>query len=317
MDTFADLASVVRDDAVVPDHNDVQSYDPAPANQSPSASVAAAPPYTVIEPIQGQAPLVFASPHSGRIYPAHFLSLARAGLASLRRSEDAYVDQLFARAVHSGGALISATIARAYIDLNRDPAELDPGMYRDAIQAPAASARVQAGLGAIPRIAGDGAPIYRGKLSATVAQERIDAVHKPYHARLRSLLERKKQEFGCAVLIDCHSMPSAARGPHAPDIVLGDRYGAACHASVTALAEAMLRRRGYRVARNAPFAGGHTTQMYGRPRERTHALQIEINRALYLEEATLAPHTGFARVAADMTCLAEALAAAEFHKSLA
>ncbi|MES1199826.1 MAG: N-formylglutamate amidohydrolase [Pseudomonadota bacterium] len=276
-------------------------------------------PYVVIEPLHRTAPLVFASPHSGRRYPADLLAQSRTGLLSLRRSEDAFVDELFAGAASHGAAVLSATVARAYVDLNRDPEELDPEMFDDIIpRAPAtATPRVQAGLGAIPRITGDGQPIYRRKLSLAEAERRIAMVHAPYHATLQALVEDTKTQFGCAVLIDCHSMPSSARGAHAPDIVLGDRFGASCHPSVTALAEATLRRLGYRVARNAPFAGGHTTQLYGRPMQRVHALQIELNRALYVDERSLDRTSGFARVRTDMTRLAEALAAAALHRSLA
>jgi N-formylglutamate amidohydrolase len=177
--------------------------------------------------------------------------------------------------------------------------------------------RIQAGLGAIPRVTGDGQPIYRTKLALAEAQRRIAAVHRPYHDMLHGLVAETAARFGCAVLIDCHSMPSASRGAGSPDVVLGDRFGASCHPSVTALAEASLRRLGYRVARNAPFAGGHTTQIYGRPGQRIHALQIEINRALYLDERSLERTSGFARVRADMSRLAEALAAASLDKSLA
>jgi len=279
----------------------------------------AEPPFVVIEPMHRTAPLIFASPHSGRRYPREFLADARVALISLRRSEDAYVDELFAGAAAHGAAVLSATIARAYVDLNRDPSELDPDMF---IEEPpqsihTASARVQAGLGAIPRICGDGQQIYRRKLGLDEAERRIAAVYRPYHAMLRNLVAETKQLFGCAVLVDCHSMPSSARGAHAPDIVLGDRFGAACHASVTALAEATLRKQGYRVARNAPFAGGHTTQAYGRPQERVHALQIEINRALYIDERTLERTGGYARMRADMGRLAETLSAAMLHRSLA
>jgi N-formylglutamate amidohydrolase len=275
------------------------------------------PPYVLIEPLRRTAPLIFASPHSGRRYPSELLAIARTGLLSLRRSEDAFVDEIFAGAAAHGAAVLSATVARAYVDLNRDPAELDPDMFEERIPHAASTPRVQAGLGAIPRVTGDGQMIYRRKLSLHDAERRIAAVHAPYHAMLRGLVEDTKAQFGCAVLIDCHSMPSNARGSYAPDIVLGDRYGASCHPSVTALAEATLRRLGYRVARNAPFAGGHTTQTYGRPAHRVHALQVEINRGLYCDERSLDRTVGFTRVRADMTRLAEALSAAALHKSLA
>jgi N-formylglutamate amidohydrolase len=274
-------------------------------------------PFTIIEPLHRTAPLIFASPHSGRRYPADLLAQTRASLASLRRSEDAFVDELFALAASHGAVVLAASVARAYVDLNRDPAELDPEMFAEPMPQLPASPRIQAGLGAIPRVTGDGCPIYRGKLALAEAERRIGAVHRPYHAMLKDLVEETLAQFGCAVLIDCHSMPSSARGAGAPDVVLGDRFGASCHPSVTALAEAGLRRLGYRVARNAPFAGGHTTQLYGRPALRTHALQIELNRALYVDERTLERTAGFARVRADMSRLAEALAAAALHKSLA
>lgn len=279
----------------------------------------AEPPFVLIEPLRRTAPLIFASPHSGRRYPADLLADARVALISLRRSEDAYVDELFAGAAAHGAAVLSATIARAYVDLNRDPGELDPDMFdeRPPPSVHLTSARVQAGLGAIPRVSGDGQTIYRRKLSLHEADRRIATVHLPYHAMLANLVAETREAFGCAVLVDCHSMPSNARGAHAPDIVLGDRFGASCHPSVTALAEATLRRLGYRVARNAPFAGGHTTQTYGRPAHHSHALQIEINRALYLDERTLERTNGYARLRADMSRLAEALAAAALHKSLA
>lgn len=276
------------------------------------------PPFVLIEPLRRTAPLIFASPHSGRRYPADMLADARVALISLRHSEDAYVDELFAGAAAHGAAVLSATIARSYVDLNRDPAELDPEMFdeRPPHSLHLNSARVQAGLGAIPRVSGDGQTIYRRKLSLNEAERRISAVHRPYHAMLQNLVTETKETFGCAVLVDCHSMPSNSRGAHAPDIVLGDRFGASCHPSVTALAEATLRRLGYRVARNTPFAGGHTTQTYGRPAHREHALQIEINRALYVDERTLERTNGYARVRADMGRVAEALNAAALHKSL-
>lgn len=277
------------------------------------------PPFTLIAPIRRTSPLIFASPHSGRRYPTAFLAQAKANLASLRRSEDAYVDEIFAGAAAHGAPILSASVARAYVDLNRDPCELDPDMFTERLPPPsaAASPRVQAGLGAIPKIAGDGQPIYAQKLALADAQRRIALVHRPYHAMLQALIDEARADMGCAVLIDCHSMPSCSRGPNAPDVVLGDRYGAACHPSVTSLAEATLRRLGYRVIRNAPFAGGHTTQHYGRPGRRVHALQIELNRGLYLDEKSMQRTSGFLRVRADMARLGEALAAAELHKSLA
>jgi N-formylglutamate amidohydrolase len=283
-------------------------------------SAAAEPaPFLLVTPLKRTTPLIFASPHSGRRYPPELLNAARAGLAHLRRSEDPYVDELVSGVTGHGAALIAATVARAFVDLNRHPAELDPDMYAEPLEPEAAHAspRVQAGLGAIPRVTGDGLPIYHGKLARAEAARRIGRVHAPYHTALAALIEDTRAELGCAVLIDCHSMPSCARGAYQPDIVLGDRFGAACHPSVMSLVEATLKRRGYRVARNAPFAGGYTTQTYGRPHRRVHALQVEVNRALYLDEATLVRNAGFDRLRADFARLAEALAAAALHRSLA
>lgn len=279
---------------------------PSPADRPGDA------PFMVIEPLRRTAPVVFASPHSGRRYPEALLSQTRLTLQSLRRSEDAFVDELFAGAAAYGAPVLCATVARAFVDLNRDPTELDPDMFHDGPPRGAfpLSPRVQAGLGAIPRIAGDGDEIYRRRLPIAEAERRLSSVHRPYHAMLETLVAETQTLFGCAILIDCHSMPSCARGPQAPDIVLGDRFGASCHPELTAFVEQVLRGMGYKVARNAPFAGGHTTQTYGRPRAGVHALQIELDRGLYLQERSLTRSGAFSKVRADMTRLAEALAAA-------
>jgi N-formylglutamate amidohydrolase len=277
----------------------------------------AEPPFVLIEPFRRTTPLIFASPHSGRRYPRDLVASARVGMGSLRRSEDAFVDELFAGAAAHGAPILAAAVARAYVDLNRDPSELDPEMFSEPPVAAMHSARVQAGLGAIPRIAGDGQEIYWRKLPGAEAERRLATVYRPYHAMLAALVGEARAEFGCAVVVDCHSMPSTARGPQQPDIVLGDRFGAACHPSITALAEATLRRMGYRVSRNAPFAGGHTTQTWGRPFHKTHALQVELNRSLYLDERTMERSPGFRRVRDDMAKLAAVLSEAELHRSLA
>lgn len=289
----------------------------ADARAAHAAGDDAEPPFVLIEPIKRTTPLIFASPHSGRRYPRDLVASARVGLGSLRRSEDALVDELFAGAAAHGAPILAASVARAYVDLNRDASELDPEMFAEPPTASMHSARVQAGLGAIPRIAGDGQEIYWRKLPVGEAERRLAKVYRPYHAMLAALVAEAQAQFGCAVLVDCHSMPSTARGPHQPDIVLGDRYGASCHPSITALTEATLRRMGYRVARNTPFAGGHTTQTYGRPFRKVHALQVELNRSLYLDERTLERGPGFKRVRADMARLAAVLAEAELNRSLA
>jgi N-formylglutamate amidohydrolase len=235
-------------------------------------------PFVLIEPLRRTAPLIFASPHSGRRYPAELLADSRVALISLRRSEDAYVDELFAGAAAHGAAVLSATVARAYVDLNRDPAELDPDMFDERPpQSPqGSSARVQAGLGAIPRVSGDGQTIYRRKLSLGEAERRIAAVHRPYHAMLQNLVTETREAFGCTVLVDCHSMPSSSRGAHAPDIVLGDRFDFA-PLRLSRRAQRAVRRRTHdanlRPPRRRPSCFANRDQpraLYRRTHARTH-----------------------------------------------
>jgi N-formylglutamate amidohydrolase len=270
---------------------------------------------------EGQAPptpLVFASPHSGRDYPDDMMAAAALDAQTIRRSEDAFVDDLIAAAPGLGAAMITARYARVYIDLNREAFELDPGMFEDELPefARARTARVAAGLGAIARVVSEGQEIYARKLTFSEARGRIEGAHRPYHAALERLIAEAHRAHGVAILIDWHSMPAAAAkagGRDRPcDMVLGDRFGAACSGQLTQRVERELEAMGYRVARNTPYAGGYTTEHYGRPARRTHALQIEINRGLYLDEATLTPTAGFARLKANLERLTGALAAAEW-----
>jgi len=264
-------------------------------------------------------PLVFASPHSGRDYPADMMSAAALDAQSIRRSEDAFVDDLIDAAPALGVSTIAARYARAYIDLNREAFELDAAMFEDELPefARARTARVAAGLGAIPRVVSEGQEIYARKLRFSEARDRIEGAHRPYHAALERLIAEAHRAHGFAILIDWHSMPAAAArtgGRDRPcDFVLGDRYGAACSGALTACAEGELEAMGYRVARNAPYAGGYTTEHYGRPARRTHALQIEINRGLYLDEARLTLTEGFDRLKANLERLTRALAAADWN----
>lgn len=203
---------------------------------------------------------------------------------TLRRSEDAFVDSLVVEtALHLGAPVIAARFPRAYVDVNRAPGELDPSMFAGplALSIDAPGPRVQAGLGVIPKVVRDGADIYRTKLAADDAGERLQRLYQPYHGALLGLLEETRASFGAAVVVDCHSMPSLAA---VSDVVLGDRYGAAGARVLLLKAEAALEAAGFSVARNVPYAGGFTTQLYGRPEEGFHALQIEINRGLYLDE---------------------------------
>ncbi|HWA02949.1 MAG TPA: N-formylglutamate amidohydrolase [Rhizomicrobium sp.] len=252
-------------------------------------------PFKIRRPERQRVPFVFASPHSGRLYPASFVAQSRLDPHCLRRSEDAYADTLFGGALSLGAPMIAARFPRAFVDANRAPGELDPSMFDGplAVGADAPNARVNAGLGVIPRIVRDGAEIYRAKLRPEDAQERIARLHVPYHAALARLIEETRAQFGIAILIDCHSMPSAAA---VPDVVLGDRFGAAASPALTRWAEAAFARSGFGVARNAPYAGGYTTHLYGRREAHVHALQIEINRTLYLDEESIEPHANFGAV---------------------
>jgi len=252
-------------------------------------------PFHIQRPATQAVPFVFASPHSGRIYPESFVSRSRLGAVALRRSEDAFVDELFAPVVSLGAPLIAANFPRAFVDANRSPAELDEGMFDGELDVPvdAASPRVSAGLGVIPRIVRDGAEIYRAKLPSGEAEARLNRLYKPYHAALAALVAETRAKFGVCVVIDCHSMPSAAA---VPDIVLGDRYGISAAAPLTRIAEHVLERNRFTVSRNTPYAGGYTTSFYGKRTQGIHALQIEINRSLYLDEDRIVRANDFPRV---------------------
>jgi N-formylglutamate deformylase len=249
-------------------------------------------PFRLTLPREQLIPFVFASPHSGRLYPASFLAGSRLNPISLRRSEDAFVDELFAAALGLGAPMIAARFPRAYLDVNRSPAELDAAMFdgRLPLAVDTTSPRVNAGLGVIPRVVRDGAEIYHEKLAAREAEERLSKLYRPYHAALTRLIEQTHSRFAMAVVIDCHSMPSAAV---VPDIVLGDRYGISASPLLLRHAERSFGACGFTVARNAPYAGGYTTHLHGRPARGVHALQIEINRALYLDEETIQPSPRF------------------------
>ena len=257
-------------------------------------------PFRLDRPARQTVPFVFASPHSGRRYPASLLERTRLDVTTLRRSEDAFVDELFAGTVGLGAPLLAAHFPRAFLDVNRSMTELDAGMFNGALGVPvdAPSPRVAAGLGVIPRIVRDGAEIYRGKLDSREADARLSELYKPYHQALAALMEETRAHFGVAVLIDCHSMPSALS---VPDIVLGDRYGASAAPQLTARAETAFAREGFSVARNTPYAGGHTTALYGKVASGCHALQIEINRALYLDEDRIAKRPNFDMVRMRLT----------------
>lgn len=242
--------------------------------------------------------VVFASPHSGRKYPASFLRRAVLNEREIRSSEDAFVDDLFAGAPDHGAPLLLAQSPRAYLDLNRGPDEFDPAVI-EGVRRIAHNPRIASGLGVIPRVVSGGRAIYSGKLTLTEAHTRISRVWRPYHDTLQMLMDEAQRDFGEAILIDCHSMPHEALehvgppGTTRPDVVLGDRFGAAAASSVVEQVEAAFASAGFKVARNMPFAGAYICQHYGRPSRRHHAVQIEIDRSIYMDEATIKPNANF------------------------
>jgi N-formylglutamate amidohydrolase len=259
--------------------------------------------------------MVFASPHSGRLYPAEFLALSPLEPQILRRSEDSFVDELWANAIRQGAPMLKALFPRAYLDVNREAYELDPSMFEDALPSfvNAESPRVVAGLGTIAKLVSSGAEIYRRKLTFAEVEQRIEQLYRPYHVALRQLVEETRQQFGYCILIDCHSMPSggaeATHGHGRVDFVLGDCFGSACVPQITRGVDAMLSHLGYRCVRNSPYAGGYTTRHYGAPETGVHALQIEINRRLYMDEATHVRNGEFPQLQSDLGRVIAALAA--------
>jgi N-formylglutamate amidohydrolase len=272
-----------------------------PDSEAASILAELTPPFTLQKPAEQLTPVVFCSPHSGRIYPKAFLEASRLDPVTLRKSEDCYVDELFEPVVGLGAPLIAARFPRAYLDVNREPYELDPELFQGRLPAFAntQSARVVGGLGTIARIVADTEEIYRERLPIGTAFERIERLYRPFHAALAEMLEATRKRFGMALLIDCHSMPSASMGQPTggrPHFVLGDRFGASCDAKLTRFIRDVLQRGGYEVQINRPYAGGFITEHYGGPGRGVHALQLEINRALYLDEATLTKSADFPKL---------------------
>jgi N-formylglutamate amidohydrolase len=254
--------------------------------------------YHLFRPARHSSCVVFASPHSGCDYPRAFVRQSMLDDRTIRSSEDAFVDRLFAPALEFGAPLIAGAAPRAFIDLNRSPDELDPALIEGA-RRHGHNPRVASGLGVIPRVVAGGRAIYPGKLSMAESDRRIERYWHPYHAALQGLLDEAQARFGQAVLVDCHSMPHEAmdgvarRNRTRPEIVLGDRFGAAADGDVVDRIEAAFAAAGLKVVRNAPFAGAYVAQAYGRPSRRQHAVQVEIDRALYMDERRIRPSAGY------------------------
>ena len=270
------------------------------------------PPFEILEPSACRGPVLFNSPHSGSTYPRGFLATSRLDLVTLRRSEDSFVDELVAGVVEQGYPLMRAHFPRCFVDVNREPYELDPRMFDGRLPsfANTRSMRVAGGLGTVARVVGDAQEIYDRRIPVDDALARIETLYKHYHRALRRLFSGLQQEFGAAILIDCHSMPSTAGNREErprPEFVLGDRYGTSCVGVVSETSEQTLRSLGYTLSRNKPYAGGFITEHYGNPAAGLHAIQLEINRALYMDERRYERSANFARLAADMETLARRL----------
>jgi N-formylglutamate amidohydrolase len=302
--------------------NIAEKIAPQPAGEFVAGDPAAdfQPPFTVLRPVVPALPVVVNSPHSGRHYPKAFLAASRLDPLTIRQSEDSFVDEIFACAPVAGAPLMHAHFPRVYLDVNREPYELDPEMFDSMLPSyiNSQSLRVAAGLGTIARMVNEERDIYRQPLTFAEAERRINTLYWPYHAQLESLLKETRDRFGCALLLDCHSMPSGHISIDEdydglrPDIVLGDRYGSSCTPTVIEAVETILRRQGYRVARNHPYAGGFNTEKYGQPRAGSHALQIEIGRALYMDEQNYTRSDGLARLQAHMAELLTELRGFDF-----
>ncbi|WP_246708146.1 N-formylglutamate amidohydrolase [Bartonella sp. HY038] len=269
-------------------------------------------PFRIMRPHNQTVPFFFNSPHSGRQYPASFLQMSRLNDFDIRLSEDRYVDLIFGSVPQFGAPLMLADFPRAYLDVNREPFELDHQMFEEALPnfVPKPSPRVLAGLGSVPKIVAQGKNIYAGRISAKAALNRIEHIYQPYHTCLDFELQQIKAQFGYAVLIDCHSMPGQLKffqGTRQPDFVLGDVYGRSCASQLSRLAAQLLSEMGYYVQCNQPYAGGFITMNYGRPLHMFHALQIEINRDLYLDPETLEPDSGFDALKKNMSFFVEQL----------
>jgi N-formylglutamate amidohydrolase len=272
------------------------------------------PPFEIVEPDVWRAPIIFNSPHSGSVYPDEFLKASRIDLPALRRSEDSFMDELISGVSSCGFPTVKVNFPRSYVDVNREPYELDPRMFAGRLPsfANTRSMRVAGGLGTIPRVVGDGHEIYRERIAVDEALERIEQLYKPYHRALRRLINKAHRSFGAAIVVDCHSMPSvgvAREEPRRPDMVIGDRYGTSCAPQLADLVEKTMRRLGYSVGRNKPYAGGFITEHYGNPASGLHTIQLELNRAVYMDERRRSRGVRFSQVARDFTLLADALAA--------
>ena len=265
--------------------------------------------FQILYPDEQTIPFIFASPHSGRRYSTAFIEASRLTPVMLRRSEDSFIDELFSKAPNYGAPLLKATFPRAYVDPNREPFELDPTMFEDQLPdyVNTDSVKISAGLGTVARVVINGENIYRKKLKFSEIKRRVESFYFPYHQALQRLIENTRIKFGFCILIDCHSMPSIG-GPmdddmdnNRVDIVLGNNHDASCAPQLLSYTSASLKRQGLSICRNKPYSGGYTTCHYGKPDKGVHALQIEVNRSLYMDETNIEKHGGFLELSDKVT----------------
>ena len=268
--------------------------------------------FIYIAPERQRSSVVFCSPHSGRNYSESFLQNTVLDSHQIRSSEDAFVDELYACAPSMGAPLMAATAPRAFVDLNRRADELD-GALIHGVRKSITNPRVVSGLGVIPRVVAEGRVIHSGKMSIAQAQERLDRYYYPYHTKLRHVLNDTREKFGQAILVDCHSMPRSAtedmvvRGGVRPDVVLGDRFGASCSKGVMDCVARAFEDQGFSVSRNVPFSGAYIVQEYGRPSVGQHAIQVELDRSLYMDETDITRNAQFEQIRARLKAVVQDL----------
>ncbi len=243
-------------------------------------------------------PVLFNSPHSGRLYDRCFLRQTLLSWQEIRLSEDCYVDKFLNSAPRYGSVFVEATFPRAFVDVNRSSNEMDPKIIK-GLNSTIHSPKVSAGLGVIPRVVGNGLDIYKSKISYQEAENRLRNYYFPYHKKLRELIEKAVQKFGLSIVFDFHSMPHSSikdckeKVSEVPQIVLGDCYGSSCDSELFEKAYEVFVAGGFRVERNSPFSGGFITKNYGSPVEKVHVIQVEIDKSLYMNEEDFRLHSGY------------------------
>lgn len=276
--------------------------------------------HEVDQPADWKAGVVFASPHSGAIYPPELLARSKLSAHQLRRNEDIYIDHLFHSAVAAGSPFLRAAFPRVIVDVNRAANELPPEwqVLNGDSDADQTTPRAAAGLGVVPTYLSETQSIYSRMPDIDDVSNRLKRLYHPYHTTLQELLGTSLSRFGRALLVDCHSMPGfAPMGSRRPDIILGDRFGTSCHSDTLALFRDLFTQAGYSVGINYPYAGGYTTTHYGKPHEGVEAIQIEVNRDLYVNPVTLSPKSGYVQLIEDLRVITQEIVASAMPQDIA